>query len=62
MYSVFMYENRMMKPVEIGRWGRGSGWGRKMEGITLIKIYYIHISHKFSHIITNDRSFSLKNE
>jgi hypothetical protein len=39
MYFVFMYENRIIKPVEVvlrsGEWGRGR---TRIEGVNLIKI------------------------
>jgi hypothetical protein len=42
---VNVYENRIMKPVEIFlRRLMEGGWGRMMESVNLIKIYCKHIS------------------
>jgi hypothetical protein len=43
MYFVFTDENKTKKPVEIIFRRGGGRWGRMMEGVNLINIYWKHI-------------------
>jgi hypothetical protein len=61
MYFIFIYENRIMKPVEIVLWSKE--WGRKTEGVNVIKINRMHICkcHNVLPVHTN-KKFLIKLE
>jgi hypothetical protein len=43
MYFIYLCENRTMKPFKIILRRGEEGWGKIMEGLNLIKVYFKHI-------------------
>jgi tRNA(His) 5'-end guanylyltransferase len=60
MYSVFIYANRRMKPVEIVLRREGRGREKTIEGVNLTKIYHKHIC-KYHNVSSAQLFYANKN-